>query len=120
MARVGRARRAAPPVRLPHPGGARLPPAPRSRADHPGRRGPRGRPAHPHAAAGDQAAPRVSPSVYLRDVRLDRARSDLVAGDPCSTTVAAVAREWGFGNLGRFASAYQVRFDEKPSHTLRR
>ncbi|PPF18458.1 MULTISPECIES: helix-turn-helix transcriptional regulator [unclassified Rathayibacter] len=62
----------------------------------------------------------VSPSVYLRDVRLDRAHSDLVAGDPCSTTVAAVAREWGFGNLGRFASAYQVRFDEKPSHTLRR
>jgi len=62
----------------------------------------------------------ISPSVYLRDVRLDRAHHDLVAGDPCSTTVAAVAREWGFGNLGRFASAYQARFDELPSHTLRR
>lgn len=62
----------------------------------------------------------VSPSVYLRDIRLDRAHSDLAAGDPCSTTVAAVAREWGFGNLGRFASAYRVRFDEKPSQTLRR
>lgn len=62
----------------------------------------------------------VSPSVYLREVRLARARADLVAGDPFSTTVAAVARQWGFGNLGRFASAYRVRFDEKPSHTLRR
>lgn len=62
----------------------------------------------------------VSPSVYLRDVRLDRARHDLVEGDPCSTTVAAVARDWGFGNLGRFASAYQARFEELPSHTLRR
>ncbi|WP_230672760.1 helix-turn-helix transcriptional regulator [Rathayibacter sp. Leaf248] len=61
----------------------------------------------------------VSPSVYLRDVRLDRAHTDLVAGDPCSTTVAAVAREWGFGNLGRFASTYQARFGEKPSQTLR-
>ncbi|MWV48048.1 helix-turn-helix domain-containing protein [Rathayibacter sp. VKM Ac-2803] len=61
----------------------------------------------------------VSPSVYLRDIRLDRARNDLVAGDPCSTTVAAVAREWGFGNLGRFASSYQARFAEKPSQTLR-
>ncbi|MBF4461130.1 MULTISPECIES: helix-turn-helix transcriptional regulator [unclassified Rathayibacter] len=62
----------------------------------------------------------VSPSVYLREVRLDRAHRDLVAGDPCSTTVAAVAREWGFGNLGRFAHTYQQRFREKPSQTLRR
>lgn len=61
----------------------------------------------------------VSPSVYLRDVRLDRARHDLVAGDPGTTTVASVARDWGFGNLGRFASAYGARFGELPSRTLR-
>ncbi|ARC58366.1 HTH-type transcriptional regulator CdhR [Frondihabitans sp. 762G35] len=62
----------------------------------------------------------VSPSTYLRNVRLDRARTELLRGDPGRTTVGAVAREWGFGNLGRFAAAYQARFAEKPNQTLRR
>ncbi|MFB2554470.1 AraC family transcriptional regulator [Herbiconiux liangxiaofengii] len=61
----------------------------------------------------------LSPSMYLRNVRLDRVHEQLRLADPGSTTVASVAREWGFGNLGRFSSAYTGRFGQKPSRTLR-
>lgn len=61
-----------------------------------------------------------SPTEYLRCVRLDRARRDLVQHNPDTATVSDLARAWGFGNLGRFASAYQDRFGEKPNETLRR
>ncbi|GAA3584903.1 AraC family transcriptional regulator [Amycolatopsis ultiminotia] len=59
----------------------------------------------------------MTPSVYVRAVRLDRAHGDLVAG---ASSVAEVANRWGFVNLGRFASAYRERFGEAPSETLRR
>jgi AraC-like DNA-binding protein len=59
-----------------------------------------------------------SPTSYLRDVRLDRVRQDLLSSDPGDTLVADVARRWGFGNLGRFAAAYLQRFGEYPRDTL--
>ena len=61
----------------------------------------------------------VSPMAYLRDVRLRRAHQVLLSSDPSSTTVAAVARNWGFSNVGRFASAHADRYGEAPSETLR-
>ncbi|AMM19351.1 hypothetical protein AX769_03395 [Frondihabitans sp. PAMC 28766] len=61
----------------------------------------------------------MSPTEYLRCVRLDRVRRDLVEHDPETATVSDLARAWGFGNLGRFAAAYQARFGEKPNETLR-
>ncbi|MEU3274198.1 AraC family transcriptional regulator [Saccharomonospora sp. NPDC006951] len=60
----------------------------------------------------------TTPMKYLQGVRLLRVRADLVAATRDSTTVAAVARHWGFGHLGRFAGDYQRRFGESPSHTL--
>ncbi|MDO9397125.1 MAG: helix-turn-helix domain-containing protein, partial [Herbiconiux sp.] len=62
----------------------------------------------------------VSPSEYLRGVRLDRARHDLTEGMPGSQTVAAIAHDWGFGHLGRFSAFYRGRFGERPGDTLRR
>lgn len=62
----------------------------------------------------------TSPSTYLRHVRLDRARQDLLAADPRTTLVSDVARRWGFGNLGRFSAAYRARFGEFPRNTLAR
>lgn len=59
-----------------------------------------------------------SPTRYLRDVRLDRVRQDLLSSAPGDALVADVARRWGFGNLGRFAAAYTERFGEYPRHTL--
>lgn len=59
-----------------------------------------------------------SPTTYLRDVRLDRVRQDLLSGTPSTARVSEVARHWGFGNLGRFSSAYVARFGEYPRTTL--
>lgn len=61
---------------------------------------------------------RTTPMKYLRALRLDGARRELEDGE--ATSVAAVARDWQFQHLGRFASAYGERFDERPSATLRR
>jgi transcriptional regulator GlxA family with amidase domain len=56
---------------------------------------------------------------YLRRVRLDHARHDLVAADPACTTVTAIAYRWGFSNASRFATRYQEAYGVRPSHTFR-
>lgn len=60
----------------------------------------------------------VSPMGYLRRVRLDHARQQLLNADPATTTVQAVAARWGFAHTGRFAAAYRHAFGEYPSDTL--
>jgi len=62
----------------------------------------------------------TTPTDYLRGIRLDRARSDLLNLGPRETTVAAIATRWGFAHLGRFSASYGERFGEKPSATLHR
>jgi transcriptional regulator GlxA family with amidase domain len=57
---------------------------------------------------------------YLQSVRLDRAHETLRDEDPARVTVAAVAHRTGFAHLGRFATAYRVRYGVSPSETLRR
>ena len=59
----------------------------------------------------------TSPTAYVRQVRLDRARYDLQLR---RGLVSDVAYHWGFTNLGRFASWYHERFGEMPSATLSR
>jgi transcriptional regulator GlxA family with amidase domain len=56
---------------------------------------------------------------YLRDLRLRRAHEDLRAADPSATTVAAIARRWGFAHMGRFAQDYQAAYGQTPSAALR-
>ncbi|MBF4616318.1 AraC family transcriptional regulator [Curtobacterium sp. VKM Ac-1376] len=60
-----------------------------------------------------------SPLTYLRDIRLDEVHAELQAPEPGMTTVAQVARYWGFGHLGRFSAEYTKRFGQYPRHTLR-
>jgi len=67
-----------------------------------------------------QAALDATPMGYLREVRLERVREELLAGDSDATTVAVVARAWGFSHAGRFSATYAERFHEYPSDTLRR
>ena len=62
----------------------------------------------------------VSPLTYLREVRLDRVRGELLELDPQAGVVGDVARRWGFAHLGRFSAAYAARFGEYPKQTLRR
>lgn len=61
-----------------------------------------------------------TPMARLRRARLDRVRAELVSADAAVDSVAAIARRWGFTHLGRFAQAYERRYGELPSRTLRR
>ncbi|CAA0130010.1 Uncharacterised protein [Mycolicibacterium vanbaalenii] len=59
----------------------------------------------------------MSPTEYVRNLRLDGVRADLLKHEP-GCTVSAVAFRWGFNHLGRFAHYYEQRFAEPPSRTL--
>lgn len=61
----------------------------------------------------------TTPMGYLRRIRLERARHDLLAADPTRDTVAAIATRWGFAHTGRFSQVYRTEFGESPSATLR-
>ena len=62
----------------------------------------------------------VTPMAFLRAVRLEEARSELLAADASDEHVASVARRWAFANPGRFAALYRARFGERPTDTLHR
>lgn len=57
-----------------------------------------------------------SPSLYLKRLRLERARTMLADGGT-SRSVTEVALLCGFHSLGHFARAYRQRFGELPSDT---
>jgi len=62
----------------------------------------------------------VSPARYMALRRLNRARAALRRSDPSKVTVAEVARNHQFLELGRFAVTYRTTFGESPSETLHR
>src|SRR5215470_20384882 len=61
----------------------------------------------------------VSPMQYLRSLRFEKARQELLNAE-AGMSVTEIATRWGFGHLGRFAVEYRKRFGESPSETLRR
>src|SRR5215471_7269794 len=60
-----------------------------------------------------------TPVAFLRELRLDQARQQLLR-PAASTSVGDVAARCGFNHLGRFSGWYQRRHGESPSATLRR
>lgn len=61
----------------------------------------------------------ISPMQYLRQIRLDRVREDLLnATVPVS--ISEIALRWGFMHQGRFSQEYKQRFGETPSQSLQR
>jgi AraC-like DNA-binding protein len=62
----------------------------------------------------------LTPMTYLIRLRLHRVRQALMAATHGSTTVSAVALDWGFWHFGEFSRAYKECFGELPSDTLRR
>jgi AraC-like DNA-binding protein len=62
----------------------------------------------------------MSPTRYLLLRRLNMARSALRRADPATASVAEIARNHQFLELGRFAVTYRTIFGEMPSSTLRR
>jgi AraC-like DNA-binding protein len=60
----------------------------------------------------------LGPVSFLRHKRLCAVHSILHESAPGSTTVAAVAMQQGFYELGRFSQYYLAMFGERPSETL--
>ncbi|MBM9467995.1 AraC family transcriptional regulator [Nakamurella leprariae] len=56
---------------------------------------------------------------YLRRLRLDHVRAELLRSDPMEVRVVDIASRWGFLHQSRFAQQYRERFGELPSATLR-
>jgi AraC-like DNA-binding protein len=61
----------------------------------------------------------MGPSRYLRARRMQLVRQALRRADSSETSVARIARLYGFEELGRFAASYRARFGELPSVTLK-
>ena len=60
----------------------------------------------------------IGPVTFLRHKRLCAAHSALKESSPGKTTVAEVAIQQGFVELGRFSQYYRALFGEYPSETL--
>jgi AraC-like DNA-binding protein len=60
----------------------------------------------------------IGPVTFLRRKRLCAVHSILRRSSPGATTVAEVALEQGFIELGRFSQYYRMTFGEHPSQTL--
>ncbi|OUM01929.1 AraC family transcriptional regulator [Variovorax sp. JS1663] len=60
-----------------------------------------------------------TPMAFLKALRLQAVHRVLREAAP-GTTVTAVALQYGFAHLGRFAQDYARRFGESPHHTLSR
>jgi choline dehydrogenase-like flavoprotein len=61
----------------------------------------------------------MSPTAYVRVVRLRRAHRDLRSADPTRHTVASIAHRWGFTHLSRFAAAHKTMYGQTPLQALR-
>ncbi|MEQ4670063.1 AraC family transcriptional regulator [Providencia manganoxydans] len=59
----------------------------------------------------------VSPMQYLKTLRLDKVRSELLSGDV--NNITGIALRWGFAHMGRFSAEYKARFGETPSQSLK-
>lgn len=68
-----------------------------------------------------QHAVGTSAAEYLRILRMNRVREDLLGPDArAGMSVAQIALRWGFWHSSQFARQYRELFGELPSHTLRR
>jgi AraC family ethanolamine operon transcriptional activator len=62
----------------------------------------------------------TSPKRFIKALRLNAARDDLLHVDYGSAQVMEIASGWGFTHMGQFSADYRRMFGEKPSETLRR
>lgn len=60
----------------------------------------------------------LSPMQYLRQLRLEGVRAELLASDT-TTRLPDIIRRWGFAHVGRFTDTYTECFDERPETTPR-
>lgn len=66
-----------------------------------------------------QSVTETNPVKYIRSIRLNGARRELVATSPVDLSIGDAAARWGFFHLSHFAAEYQQLFGELPSQTKR-
>jgi len=62
----------------------------------------------------------LSPLQFLRHLRLQAARSVLLAQALDGITITTIANQFGYANAGRFTAHYRLEYGESPSTTLER
>ena len=60
----------------------------------------------------------VSPADHIRNIRLERARRDIL--DQQESSLTEIAGRWGFANLARFNARFRVAYGETPASYRRR
>ncbi len=60
----------------------------------------------------------MPPMAYLKMVRLEGLRNELLTADSAQRSVAEIAGQWGFVHMGRLAQMYKKQFGVLPSETL--
>lgn len=70
--------------------------------------------------AGFREFRNTTPMAYLKAVRMERVREELLDPASCDKTVTSIAMRWGFHHLGHFATDYKNRYGECPSQTRER
>ncbi|MEP7295794.1 MAG: helix-turn-helix domain-containing protein [Burkholderiales bacterium] len=66
-----------------------------------------------------QSVTETNPVNYIRSIRLNGARRELMATSPTDLSIGDAAARWGFFHLSHFAAEYQQLFQELPSQTKR-
>ena len=66
-----------------------------------------------------RAVTQTTPVNYIRCIRLNGVRRELLGTRPGDTTIGDAASRWGFFHLSHFAADYQALFGELPSQTRR-
>ncbi len=61
----------------------------------------------------------VSPSYYVRALRLNAVHKDILRSDPGATRISDVASNNGFSHMSQFAKDYRRHFGELPSETMK-
>jgi transcriptional regulator GlxA family with amidase domain len=65
-----------------------------------------------------QALVGMTPTEYLRDLRLERVHHDLMEQSG-KGSVGEIAGRWGFVHAGRFSRLYRQKYGRMPSDMLR-
>lgn len=61
-----------------------------------------------------------TPNRFIRHLKLNHVRKQLIEADPTENTIVKIANRWGFTHMGHFSSYYTKLFGENPSVTLKR
>jgi AraC-like DNA-binding protein len=62
----------------------------------------------------------TTPMRYIRGVRLDRVRRQLLRAGRGDCSISMIARRWGFVHMGQFDAHYRMLYGETPSMTRAR